>query len=79
MGFQEYAFYATVLGLGIGISQLRNADRKRLGDDAPWWRRALATGGVVSFFALLGIFDHELSYHFGEDLRFFLRLFLIPV
>jgi hypothetical protein len=79
MGFQEYAFYATVLGLGIGISQLRNADRKRLGDDAPWWRRALATGGVVSFFALLGIFDQELSYHFGEDLRFFLRLFLIPV
>lgn len=79
VGFQEYAFYATALGLGIGISQLRNADRKHLGDDAPWWRRALATGGVISFFALLGIFDQERSYHFGADLRFVLRLFLIPV
>jgi hypothetical protein len=49
VGFQEYAFYATALGLGIGISQLRNADRKHLGDDAPWWRRALAAGASSHF------------------------------
>jgi hypothetical protein len=36
-------------------------------------------GGVISFFALLGIFDQERSYHFGADLRFVLRLFLISV
>jgi acyl carrier protein len=35
-------------------------------------------GGVISFFALLGIFDQERSYRFGADLRFVLRLFLIP-
>jgi hypothetical protein len=79
-GFQVYGFYATVLGLGIGISQLRGHGKQRLGGDAPWWRRALATAGVLLFFGLLEIFDQEgRSYGLGQCLRFFLRLFLIPV
>jgi hypothetical protein len=79
-GFQVYAFYTTVLGLGIGISQWRSHGRERSGGDAQWWRRALATAGVLSFFCLLAIFDQEgRSYGLGLYLRFFLRLFLIPV
>lgn len=79
-GFQVYGFYATVLGLGIGISQLRGHGKERWGGDAPWWRRALATAGVLLFFSLLEIFDQEgRSYGLGQCLRFFLRLFLIPV
>lgn len=79
-GFQVYGFYATVLGLGIGISQLRGQGKERLGDDAPWWRRSLATAGVVLFFCLLDVFDQEgRSFGLGHYGRFFLRLFLIPV
>ena len=79
-GFQVYAFYCTVLGLGIGISQLRGHGKERLRADAPWWRRALATAGVLSFFCLLEIFDREgRTYRLGPSLRFFLRLFSIPV
>ncbi|MGA3017520.1 MAG: hypothetical protein ABSF62_10410 [Bryobacteraceae bacterium] len=80
VGFQVYAFYATALGLGIGISQLRGHGRERSRGDAQWWRRALATAGVLSFFCLLEIFDQEgRSYGLGLYVRFFLRLFLIPV
>jgi hypothetical protein len=80
VGFQVYAFYATALGLGIGISQFRGHGRERSRGDAQWWRRALATAGVLSFFCLLEIFDQEgRSNGLGLYLRFFLRLFLIPV
>jgi hypothetical protein len=80
VGFQVYVFYATALGLGIGISQLRGHGRERLRGDAQWWRRALATAGVLSFFCLLEIFDQEgRSHGLGRSLRFFLRLFLIPI
>jgi hypothetical protein len=79
-GFESYAFYCTVLGLGIGISQLRGHGKQRLGDDAPWWRRARATAGVLSFFCLAQVFTQESTpYGLGHYLRFFLRLFLIPV
>jgi len=79
-GFQVYAFYTTVLGLGIGISQLRSQGRERSEGDARWWRRACATAGVLLFFCLLEIFDEEgRAFRLGEYLRFFLRLFLIPV
>jgi len=79
-GFRVYAFYATALGLGIGVSQLRSHGKERSGSDMQWWRRALATAGVLSFFCLLEVFDQEgRSYGLGMYLRFFLRLFLIPV
>ena len=79
VGFQVYVFYATVLGLGIGISQLRGHGKERSRGDAQWWRRALATAGVLSFFCLLEIFDQEgRSYGLGQYFRFFLRLFFIP-
>jgi|CZKZ01.1.fsa_nt_gi hypothetical protein len=78
-GFQTYFFYATVLGLGIGISQLRGHGKARLSDDSPWWRKTLATTGVLVFFCLLEVFDQEArSIGLGQCLHFFLRLFFIP-
>jgi hypothetical protein len=75
-----YAFYYLLLGLGIGVSQFRNHGKPRLGDDAPWWRRALATTGVLTYFAVAEIFEREgLSHGLGDYMRFALRLFLIPV
>jgi amino acid transporter len=79
VGFQVYAFYATVLGLGIGFSQLRSHGRERSRGEWRWWRRATATVGVLFFFCLLEIFDQEgRSYGLGPYWHFFLRLFLIP-
>jgi hypothetical protein len=79
VGFQVYAFYTTVLGLGIGISQLRGHGKERSRAEAKWWRRALATACVLSFFCLLEIFDLEgRSIGLGQCLRFFLHLFFIP-
>jgi hypothetical protein len=76
--FQVYAFYATVLGLGIGISQLRSASRARVMGKAVWWRRSFATAGVLTFFCLLEIFDQEeSSAGLGENLKFFMHLFIV--
>lgn len=78
-GFQVYAVYATTLGLGIGISQLRGHGREHPRGETQW-RQVLATTGVLFFFCLLEIFDQEgRSYGLGLCLRFLLRLFLIPV
>ena len=77
-GFRVYAFYATVLGLGIGISQLRAASRTRVDSNSAWWRKILATAGVLAFFSLLEIFDQEdRSVNLGEHVRFFMHLFFI--
>jgi hypothetical protein len=79
VGYQTYTFYAIVLGLGIGISQLRGQGKARLAHDAPWWRKTMATTGVVLFFCLLDIFDQDgRSVGLGQCLRFFLHLFFIP-
>ena len=78
VGFQVYTVYATILGLAIGISQLRDPGRDRPGSDARTWRRVLASAGVLSFFCLLEIFDQEgRSYGLGVYWSFLLRLFLI--
>jgi hypothetical protein len=79
-GFQMYAVYATLLGLGIGISQLRGGSGRGDSDHIKWWRRALTTAGVLSFFCLLEIFDQEdPTYNVTQALQFVVRLFAIPV
>jgi hypothetical protein len=79
VGFQVYAFYTTVLGLGIGMSQWRGHGKERSRAEAKWWRRALATACVLSFFCLLEVFDQEGRTHgLGQCFRFFLHLFFIP-
>lgn len=79
VGFQTYTFYAIVLGVGIGISQLRAQGRMRLRNDAPWWRKSLATASVLMFFCLIQVFDQEgRTLSLGQCLRFFLHLFFIP-
>jgi hypothetical protein len=79
VGFRVYVFYATTLGLAIGVSQWRGQGREPLQGDAVWWRRTLATAGVMFFFCLLEIFDQEgRTYSLGQCFRFFLHLFFIP-
>lgn len=80
LGFRVYAFYSAMLGLAIGISQLRGHGGEQLCKDPRWWRGALSSSGVLFFFCLLEIFDQEgRFYGLGLYWRFFLRLFLIPV
>lgn len=79
-GFRVYALYATILGLGIWISQLRGQGRETSRDAAPWWRQGLSTAGVLLFFCLLEILDQEgRTEGLGLYCRFFLHLFRIHV
>jgi hypothetical protein len=79
-GFRVYAFYAAVLGIGIGISQLRSHARGGAPEETRWWRRGLATAGVLLFFSVLEIFDQEgRSLGLGSCFRFLLGLFAIRV
>jgi hypothetical protein len=78
-GFHTYLFYSLLLGVGIGISQLRNQGKPRLANDAPWWRKGMATFGVLAFFCLIEVFDQEgRSHSLLQCTRFFLHLFYIP-
>jgi len=80
IGFLPYAFYATLLGIGIGISVIRNQGKDRLPNHAPWWRKALATSGVIVFFTFLGIFDLEgRSIQLNQCFHFLFRLFSISI
>ena len=74
-GFQVYAFYTLLLGLGIGISQLRSHQAGPV-RALPWGRRLLASVIVMTFFCLLEVFDYEpRSHNLGAHLAFFLNLF----
>jgi hypothetical protein len=57
-GFQVYAFYATILGLGVTVSQLRG---KRT--YASLFRRTRSVVGVVLFYMLIEVFDYEGRSH----------------
>jgi len=57
VGFRVYAVYATALGVGIVISQLRGKQVERA--SLPFYRRVTTCLGVIVFFCLLAVFDHE--------------------
>lgn len=59
-GFQVYAFYATILAVGIAISQAR-LKRITAPPSLTFPRRLRATAGVIAFFCLLDIFDYGAS------------------
>ena len=67
LDFRSYLIYSTGLGLGIGISQLRNAQPKR-----GWLRGRLVPAlCVISFFCLLFVFDNDVGMYAPADhLRF---------
>ncbi|HEY2745630.1 MAG TPA: hypothetical protein VGL86_13440 [Polyangia bacterium] len=50
--FQTYVLYSVVLGVGVGVSQLRGRRRAR-----SWWRARLANLFVLGFFAVLLVFN----------------------
>jgi hypothetical protein len=72
-GFQVYAFYATILGTSIVLSQLRG---KRAPDSLPFYRRVISSAGVIGFYCLLEVFDYEgRSHTLRAQLAFFGGLF----
>ena len=74
-GFQVYAFYTLILGLGIGLSQMRMR-RAVPAQEASRGRQLLASFVVIAFFCLLEVFDYEPRSHtLGTHLAFFLNLF----
>jgi hypothetical protein len=74
-GFQVYAFYTFLLGLGICISQMRSRPAIPAGG-IPWIRRLFSFTIVVGFFCLLDVFDYEPRAHtLGAHFAFFLNLF----
>jgi hypothetical protein len=74
-GFQVYAFYTFLLGLGICVSQMRSRPATPAGG-VPWMRRLFSFMIVVGFFCLLDVFDYEPRAHtLGAHFAFFLNLF----
>jgi hypothetical protein len=72
-GFRVYLLYSTILGAGIVASQLRG---HKLDANRPWFRRALASSGVLAFFCLLEVFDYEGRTHsLRTHFAFFMNLF----
>ena len=67
LNFQSYFLYSAGLGLGIGISQLRNAH-----PSGGWIRgRLIPVFCVVAFFCLLFVFDNDVGmYPPSDHLRF---------
>jgi hypothetical protein len=73
VGYRVYGAYALVLGVAIGISQLRLQARGRRRPEG--LRRVFAIAGVVSFYGLLGIFDARTPYGVREHLAVVVHLF----
>jgi hypothetical protein len=77
-GFQVYAFYAVALSAGIGISQLRSAQRKA---GQPHWFRArvVAPGTVLLFYCVLHVFDDTTRVlPLSERFVFLMHMFGLP-
>ena len=73
-GFRVYAVYSLALGVGIVISQLRG--KKVEHASLPFYRRVIASVGVVGFFCLLDVFDYEGRTHtLHTHFAFFWNLF----
>jgi hypothetical protein len=50
--FQTYVLYSVILGIAVGVSQLRGRRRP-----TSWWRARLSNGFVLLFFAVLLVFN----------------------
>lgn len=78
--FTSYVFYAVVLGVAVGVSQLRS-ERHRVLLQAGWFRReVLCRINVLGFSSLLWIFGSwRLEYSLGDYFKFLLSLFGVRV
>jgi len=76
--FHVYMFYGLVLGVGIGISQLRNRAARPA---VHWFRRhVLGRAGVVAFYCFVLIFDNpDRNLSIQDNFVFVLSLFNIHV
>jgi len=68
-GFQTFAFYCVVLGVGIGISQMRVHRHKT--SQLAVHKRLSSTAGVLCFYCVLSIFSSTFSdYTLGDHFSF---------
>lgn len=74
LGFHVYGFQCLVLGIAIGISQLRGRKQTAKG---PWLRaQAAPAAGMLGFYCVLHIFDYfGRTIPIQEHFRFLLSLF----
>jgi hypothetical protein len=72
--YRAYGCYALVLGVAIGVSQIRLLARRRR--EPQGLRRVVATAGVVSFYCLLGVLDVRTPHNLTDYARFYLSLFV---
>lgn len=77
-GYHVYLCYATMLSIGIGVSQIRKmgAPRTPPGPGGSFWRaRVLPISGVILFFCFLQVFDElRRTVPIREHLLFLTRL-----
>jgi len=73
-GYETYAFYCAVLGIGIGLSQMRQRKKR---PNQGWIRGQLVPSfGVALFFCVLHIFDDAgRTYTLRDHFRFLFHLF----
>jgi hypothetical protein len=75
LGFHVYLCYATMLSVGIGISQIRKLNAPRKAAPAGLAARVLPFAGVVLFFCFLHVFDDlRRTVPIQEHLLFLTRL-----
>lgn len=73
IGYHVYAAYASVLGVGIGISQLRLMARH--GRHPTGAHRVIATAGVILFYCLLNVLDVGKAHTIFDYGSFYVSLF----
>jgi hypothetical protein len=71
LGFHVYAVYALILGLAIGISQIRSMGR------SPARSGLVSTLGVLFFYSLIMVLDsRNLSWSIADYGSFIVNLFI---
>jgi hypothetical protein len=74
VAYRSYAVYALILGVAIGVSQVRLLARHRKPPRGV--RRVLATAGVVSFYCLLGVLDVRTPFDLSVYAAVYVSLFV---
>lgn len=72
VAYQVYGVYALLLGVAVGVSQIRLSARGRRKPTG--FRRVVATGAVIVFYGLLNVLDAPSPYPIGQYAALYLSL-----